>query len=61
LLRKIGEGRLDVRVRAAIDNNEPLAEVARRLLHVLCLPLSLRTVLIHKQRDHLGLGNELPQ
>ena len=61
LLGKTGEGRVDILVGATIQNNKPLSEAVRRLLHIPRLPLSLRAVLIHKQADQLGLGYELPQ
>jgi hypothetical protein len=61
LLGKTGEGRVDILVGATIQNNKPLSEAVRRLLHISRLPLSLRAVLIHKQADQLGLGYELPQ
>jgi hypothetical protein len=43
------KGRIDIRIRAAVENNNSLSEIARRLLHVFGLPL--RTVLFDEQRD----------
>jgi hypothetical protein len=61
LLSKAEKGRVYILVRPTIENNKPLSEGARRFLHIVCVTLPLRTVLVHKQADHLILGNELPQ